>query len=74
MSPAPFADRLADLVRERRSQVCLGLDPDPAAIQPAAGRSAAEGAGAAERAAAAIVGGCGELIERAGPACVAAKP
>ena len=27
MSPAPFADRLAALVEERRSQLCLGLDP-----------------------------------------------
>ena len=26
-----FADRLAALVEERRSQVCLGLDPEPAA-------------------------------------------
>ena len=29
---APFADRLAALVEERRSQVCLGLDPDPAKL------------------------------------------
>jgi orotidine-5'-phosphate decarboxylase len=26
----PFADRLAASVEERRSQICLGLDPDPA--------------------------------------------
>ena len=33
----PFADRLAALVDERRSQVCLGIDPDPA-TWPAADR------------------------------------
>ncbi len=27
MSPEPFADRLAALAQERRSQLCLGLDP-----------------------------------------------
>ena len=27
-----FADRLAELVDERRSQICLGLDPDPAQL------------------------------------------
>ena len=31
-----FCDRLAALVEERRSQVVLGLDPDPAALWPAA--------------------------------------
>jgi orotidine-5'-phosphate decarboxylase len=31
-----FADRLAALVDERRSQVVLGLDPDPADLWPAA--------------------------------------
>ena len=36
MSPsAPFADRLATLVEERRSQICLGLDPDPAQLAAA---------------------------------------
>ena len=29
-----FADRLSALVEERRSQVCLGLDPDPAKLLP----------------------------------------
>ena len=33
---AGFADRLAALVEERRSQLVLGLDPDPAALWPAA--------------------------------------
>jgi orotidine-5'-phosphate decarboxylase len=33
---AHFADRLAALVESRRSQIVLGLDPDPAALWPAA--------------------------------------
>jgi orotidine-5'-phosphate decarboxylase len=31
-----FADRLAALVEERRSQIVLGLDPDPSALWPGA--------------------------------------
>jgi orotidine-5'-phosphate decarboxylase len=71
----PFADRLAALVEERRSQICLGLDPDPARLggQELSG-SSGDSAAAAERAAAAISRHCGALIEQAGPACVAAKP
>jgi orotidine-5'-phosphate decarboxylase len=69
----PFADRLAALVEERRSQICLGLDPDPARLgpgeaQPAVGEEAAQLAGAA------VAADCRTLIERAGPACVAVKP
>ncbi|HET8975625.1 MAG TPA: orotidine-5'-phosphate decarboxylase, partial [Solirubrobacterales bacterium] len=67
---APFADRLEALVAERGSQVCLGLDPDPATLD--AGPAGA--ADAAERAGDAVVARCRELIERAGPACVAVKP
>ena len=48
VSPAPFADRLAALVEERQSQLCLGLDPDPSRLDP---RSAAAEGSAAERAA-----------------------
>ncbi|HEX6666089.1 MAG TPA: orotidine-5'-phosphate decarboxylase [Solirubrobacterales bacterium] len=68
-----FADRLAALVDERRSQICLGLDPDPAKL---AGEGAAAGdpGAAAELAAAAVVAHCRGLIDRAGPACVAVKP
>ncbi|HET8567092.1 MAG TPA: orotidine-5'-phosphate decarboxylase [Solirubrobacterales bacterium] len=69
---ADFADRLAALVEERRSQICLGLDPDPAKL-------AGDGAGdpdapAAELAAAAVAAHCRRLIEQAGSACVAVKP
>jgi orotidine-5'-phosphate decarboxylase len=67
-----FADRLAGLVEERRSQVCLGLDPDPSASSRDAGGDAG-GEDAAERAALAVAESCAELIERAGAACVAAK-
>ena len=58
---------------ERRSQICLGLDPDPAKL---AGEGAAAGdpGDAAELAAAAVVAHCRGLIDRAGPACVAVKP
>jgi orotidine-5'-phosphate decarboxylase len=70
LSRGPFADRLAALAAERRSQVCLGLDPDPATLP--ADRDASEGA--AETAASAVVDHCASLIERAGQACVAVKP
>src|SRR5215207_2591695 len=56
----PFGDRLAGLVADRRSQIVLGLDPDPAKLWPdAAGDVAAH---------------CRAVIEAAGPACVAIKP
>jgi orotidine-5'-phosphate decarboxylase len=47
-----FADRLAALVEERRSQIVLGLDPDPSALWPDAvgaepARPAGGGAGSA---------------------------
>lgn len=70
-----FADRLAALVEERRSQICLGLDPDPMKLW-----LAPEAAGTdtdAERAvavAAAVEVHCARAIEAAGPACVAVKP
>jgi orotidine-5'-phosphate decarboxylase len=70
---APFADRLAALVEERRSQICLGLDPDPAALPRELVEDDAAGP-AAERAGAAVAAHCRQLIERAGPACVAVKP
>lgn len=75
----PFADRLAALVEERRSQICLGLDPDPAnLIQPVAGGgvslpSIGSVGETEERVAQAVVGHCASLIDDAGPACVAVK-
>ncbi|MGN6215884.1 MAG: orotidine-5'-phosphate decarboxylase [Solirubrobacterales bacterium] len=69
-----FADRLAALVEERRSQICLGLDPDPAKLAGSGEMPDDPGAPAAELAAAAVAAHCRTLIERAGPACVAVKP
>lgn len=69
---ATFADRLAALVDERRSQVCLGLDPDPSRLSGVV--TGDGGASAAEQAAGAVVAHCRSLIEQAGPACVAVKP
>ena len=67
----PFSDRLAALVAERSSQLCLGLDPDPAALDPALGP--ADQLDPAARAGAAIEAHCRALIDAAGPACIAAK-
>ena len=64
----PFADRLAALVEERRSQVCLGLDPDPAKLgreRARCGRRRCAGRRAGGRAA--VAAHCRSLIERAGP-------
>ncbi|MCC6755125.1 MAG: orotidine 5'-phosphate decarboxylase, partial [Solirubrobacterales bacterium] len=67
-----FVDRVAALVDERRSQICLGLDPDPAGLGDSvtdwAESSAAEAAGAA------VSASCRRLIDLAGPSCVAIKP
>jgi orotidine-5'-phosphate decarboxylase len=68
----PFADRLAALVDERRSQICLGLDPDPsklAGVEPDPTATTT-----AERAASAVAAHCRSLIESAGGSCVAVKP
>lgn len=59
------------LVSERRSQVCLGLDPDPAGLEVEPGPAAAA---PAEAAAEAVASHCEALIAAAGPACVAVKP
>jgi orotidine-5'-phosphate decarboxylase len=65
----PFADRLAALVEERRSQICLGLDPDPQTLDV----EDATGDDPAEAAATAVLASCRRLIDAAGPACVAVK-
>jgi orotidine-5'-phosphate decarboxylase len=61
-----FADRLAELVARRGSQVVLGLDPDPMRLWPVA-------AGAAN-AAEAVQAHCRAVIDAAGEAVVAVKP
>jgi orotidine-5'-phosphate decarboxylase len=72
-----FADRLASLVEERRSQIVLGLDPDPSVLWPdAVGADPARAAPeeVAELTGAAVARHCRMAIEAAGPACVAVKP
>jgi orotidine-5'-phosphate decarboxylase len=69
-----FADRLAEGVAGRESQVVLGLDPDPARLWPHAAGAAGPAGTPAERAARAVAAHCTALIDAAGPACVAAKP
>lgn len=72
-----FGDRLADRVATRRSQIVLGLDPDPARLWPEAIRLA-DSSGAtgppATRAARAVAAHCALAIEAAGEECVAVKP
>jgi orotidine-5'-phosphate decarboxylase len=53
--------------------VCLGLDPDPAALSEDAAPDA-DLTDVADRAASAVDEHCRRLIELAGPACVAVKP
>ena len=71
---APFADRLAERVAARESQIVLGLDPDPAKLWPDAVAGAPADGSPAQRAAAAVQAHCAALIDAAGPACVAVKP
>ena len=68
-----FGARLEAGVRARRSQLVLGLDPDPARLWPEALAGAPADGDPAERTATAVVAHCAALIETAGPACVAAK-
>jgi orotidine-5'-phosphate decarboxylase len=82
-----FADRLAERVADRESQIVLGLDPDPSRLWPQAaaatdrastGDPALDATLAADTAAAhaasAVLHHCRALIDAAGPACVAIKP
>jgi orotidine-5'-phosphate decarboxylase len=69
-----FPDRLVQAVEERRSQLVLGLDPDPADLWPGAVEAAASLPGTpAERTAAAVERHCRAAIDAAGAACVAVK-
>ncbi|HTU16278.1 MAG TPA: orotidine-5'-phosphate decarboxylase [Solirubrobacterales bacterium] len=69
-----FVDQAAALVEERRSQICLGLDPDPANLGDLAFDFDESPKSAAERAGDAVSIFCRKVIEAAGPACVAVKP
>ena len=75
-----FGDRLAERVAARRSQIVLGLDPDPGRLWPDAVRRAdsappvAAGVGApAARAARAVAAHCALVIEATAEECVAVK-
>lgn len=69
-----FADRLAERVAARSSQIVLGLDPDPNRLWPVALDAAPAEGDPAERAATAVAAHCTALIDAAGEACVAIKP
>jgi orotidine-5'-phosphate decarboxylase len=66
----PFADRLAEVVAARESQVVLGLDPDPQRLWPAAGTPAPTAAAVAE----AVARHCAAVIDAVADAVVAVKP
>jgi orotidine-5'-phosphate decarboxylase len=70
----PFADRLAALVEERRSQLVLGLDPDPATLWPVAVEAVDRSGDPAADSARAVELHCRTAIEAAGSSCVAVKP
>jgi orotidine-5'-phosphate decarboxylase len=66
---------LAQCVAQRRSQIVLGLDPDPARLWPRALELAQGGSGApAENAARAVAAHCRLVLEAAAEQCVAVKP
>src|SRR5947209_10283909 len=73
-----FADRLADRVATRASQLVLGLDPDPARLWPRAielaGGAGSPPAPPEARAALAVSIHCALVIEAVGEQCVAVKP
>jgi orotidine-5'-phosphate decarboxylase len=79
--PVGFGEKLAGCVQRRRSQIVLGLDPDPARLWPEA-LELAGGTGAqtrshppaAERAARAVAVHCRLLLDAAAEQCVAVKP
>ncbi|MDQ6751458.1 MAG: orotidine-5'-phosphate decarboxylase [Actinomycetota bacterium] len=60
-------------VAQRRSQLVLGLDPDPARLWPVAQVAPQVGADPAVAAAAAVAAHCAAVIDAAGSACVAVK-
>ena len=72
---AGFGDRLAGCVQRRRSQIVLGLDPDPARLWPEALELAGGAVGdAAQRAARAVAAHCRLVLEATADQCVAVKP
>ncbi|HTU96900.1 MAG TPA: orotidine-5'-phosphate decarboxylase [Solirubrobacteraceae bacterium] len=81
IQPIGFGDRLADRVQRRRSQIVLGLDPDPARLWPEALELAGGTASGtrshppiAEQAARAVAAHCRLVLDAAADQCVAVKP
>jgi len=75
----PLGDRLADAVQRRRSQLVLGIDPDPMRLWPQAlelvgSMPALPGDGPAALAARAVAAHGRVLLEAAGEFCVGIKP
>jgi len=60
-------------VSERRSQIVLGVDPDPARLWPGGGPRGGADLEAPELAAAAVLGHCRALIDATAESCVAVK-
>jgi orotidine-5'-phosphate decarboxylase len=80
----PLGDRLADAVQRRRSQLVLGIDPDPQRLWPRALELAGQppdrqrqpepADGPAARAGRAVAAHCRLLLDAAGDECIAIKP
>ena len=71
-----FGDRVADAVADRKSQLVLGLDPDPARLWPqSAGLTLAAGSRAtpSELAARAVAVHCRQVLDATAEQCVAVK-
>lgn len=68
-----FGERLEEQVDRRRSQVVLGLDPDPARLWPRALDAAPPDGTPARRAAGAVAAHCAAVLDAVAPACVAVK-
>jgi orotidine-5'-phosphate decarboxylase len=60
-------------VAERKSQIVLGLDPDPDALWPGSEASSERRGGPAERAGRAVLWHCRAVIDATAEACVAVK-
>ena len=70
-----FGDRIAGSVARRRSQIVLGLDPDPARLWPDALELAGGSEGdAAQRAGRAVAAHCRLVLDAAAEQCLAVKP
>jgi len=71
--PLPVGDRVAERVAERRSQIVLGIDPDPARLWPAARNESGGDDDPLVRAGRAVATHCRLLLDAAGGECVAVK-